>query len=90
MIKSAFVKAIAASSKLLPVSLKGYFRRTYSGQRLVDWLGLDTPDPFTYEPAVCYAIERLVQPDWFCVDVGGHKGLIAALICLNWWGPREP
>ena len=43
MIKSAFVKAIAASSKLLPVSLKGYFRRTYSGQHLVDWLGLDTP-----------------------------------------------
>jgi FkbM family methyltransferase len=34
----------------------------------------------SYEPEVCKAITRIVQPGWVCVDVGAHIGYFTLLL----------
>ncbi len=60
----------------LPERLKSTLRPIGGTSVVRRWLNTSFP----YEPDVCSAIERIVQPGWICADVGAHVGAITQLL----------
>ncbi len=67
---------IGVCRPLLPPSFKNQLKNAGAGRAVQRWLNACTP----YEPEVCRAIERIVQPGWTCADVGANVGVITQLL----------
>ena len=66
---------IGVFRRILPAPFKKELKKAGAARGVQRWLNKCTP----YEPDMCSAIQRLVQPGWACADVGAHVGVITEL-----------